>query len=427
MKNSFFFLARFFGAQTLNNSFSSSNIDLKAVYICSENKGSMPNVKEAQYVFMTPEQTVCQQVKKMLASRIGEVKLLVIDEAHCISESTETFRPDYLKLGTFKIFLRAPVMALTATPTSAVRAIIPKTLAIPECALVEGSLDRPELFIEFRLVNGLVHLDPDLLEELGRVKDLAVVFCGSKVQACSLYEEAKRTMGKDVGVFHASLTQGQKTKVIGRMMQGVLRVAFVTAALGMGMNFPGLHWVLYWGQPRSILELAQYFGRASRDRSAGKVTLIISKQAEAGKAMLAPRASPLPAPSLKSQMFSFSLEDAPPSPAPVLLSSSAASLASRSSLAAASLPLEELLITPGFKTLKVTTDTKGPEQKDGEKKEELKPFMEGNSCKRRLLLRSGFFFFLLFFPSFFSFFFFFFFFFFSLKMKSRRMATLQKP
>jgi len=201
-------------------------IGLKAVYLCGENKGNLPDIQQAQFIFLTPEQAINQATKKVLQARRDSLKLLVIDEAHCVMESDETFRPDYKKLGTLQTALRAPVMGLTATPTQAVRSQVPTLVGVTHYTLVEASLDRPELFMEFRLVDGLVHLDHELLEEFRALKDLALVFCTSKADACSLYEEAKAVMGKSVGVFHASLSEDQKKLVMGRLMTQELRVAF---------------------------------------------------------------------------------------------------------------------------------------------------------------------------------------------------------
>ena len=254
----------------------------------------------ASIVFITPEQSSSEDVRTALVAQKKFIKLLVIDEAHCIQEASEKYRPDFLKLGAFRPKLGVPVMALTATPTPSVRRCLPDTLAIPSFYLIEGLLDRPELFIEVRKVDGLGQLHPQFLKELLAAKGVTLVFCHSKNTVCSLFAEAKRTLKESVGAYHASLSDTHRSKVMRQLLRGELKCAFVTSALGMGINLPDVERVVVWGIPPTMLDLLQYFGRARRDRTPGRVTLMLSKHSHPKNPNAAPAPTPAAAPTTTS-------------------------------------------------------------------------------------------------------------------------------
>ena len=194
-----------------------------AVYLCGENKASvLPSLQEKKdlFLFLTPEQAIATDVKAVLAQKKNPCCLLVVDEAHCVLEGRPEYRPEYMHLTRLLHTLNAPIMALTATPTDTVRCNLPISLGIGKYTVIEGILDRPELFLEVRTVNGLQNLDANLLKEIAQQPELTVIFCQEKNKVCDLYKQAKQVMGRRVGVYHASLSKDQKVLVIGRVMGG---------------------------------------------------------------------------------------------------------------------------------------------------------------------------------------------------------------
>jgi len=274
-----------------------------AVYLCGENKASvLPSLQEKKdlFLFLTPEQAIATDVKAVLAQKKNPCCLLVVDEAHCVLEGRPEYRPEYMHLTRLLHTLNAPIMALTATPTDTVRCNLPISLGIGKYTVIEGILDRPELFLEVRTVNGLQNLDANLLKEIAQQPELTVIFCQEKNKVCDLYKQAKQVMGRRVGVYHASLSKDQKVLVIGRVMGGELQALFTTSALGMGVNIPGLKWVILYGAPINPLDLAQMMGRACRNKqSSGRGTLIVSNRA-VPKPPSTPRSTPKPPASARS-------------------------------------------------------------------------------------------------------------------------------
>jgi len=253
-----------------------------AVYLCGDTKAVvLPTLAETKdlFLFTTPEQAVAEDVKKVLVKQKNAWSLVVVDEGHCVLDGCPEYRPEYAQLTRLLGSLESPIMALTATPTYNVRNNLPIKLGVGKYAIVEGILDRPELFLEVRKVNGLVKLDSTLLEEISKKTELTMIFCQNKTKLVELYTDADQVMGKKVGIYHASLSEEQKTLVLGRIMRGELTAVFATSALGMGVNIPGLRWVILFGPPTNPLDLAQQLGRASRDKKPGKATLVVSNRA----------------------------------------------------------------------------------------------------------------------------------------------------
>jgi len=277
-----------------------------AVYLCGENKEiALEKIKSGKmsHIFVTPEQAMAVDVLPVLISQKAKISLLVVDEAHCLVESTDNFRPTYKHIGTLRTKLGVPVMALTATPTAGVRSCLPVVLAVSTYTIVEESLDRPELFLEVRAVKGLQHFEAAFISSLKEAPGLTMIFCQNKEKVCDLFEEVRAVLGAKAGLFQASLTEGQKALVLKRARKGDLSCLLTTSALGMGMNLPNVQWVVLFGPPYSPLDLVQQLGRASRERGPdngklrAKGTLMISQQTQAAVA----NSQPLPSPPQQQQ------------------------------------------------------------------------------------------------------------------------------
>src|SRR5205807_6626871 len=110
---------------------------------------------DAHLVYVTPEQLEKPEFRRELSD--AGVSLLVVDEAHCVSQWGHDFRPAYLGLRTAIAELgRPPVLALTATATPEVQRDITQQLGLKDPVVVDTGIERPNLFLEvFRTVNGL--------------------------------------------------------------------------------------------------------------------------------------------------------------------------------------------------------------------------------------------------------------------------------
>jgi ATP-dependent DNA helicase RecQ len=199
-------------------------------------------------------------------SRAGrEVSLLGVDEAHCIVEWGNEFRPMYRRLDRYRYLLGDPVtIALTGSATPATRAEILHVLRIPQAEVVVTSFDRPNLVFRVERVR-------DDRERFARVRELirgvdgAVIVYTPTRRLTELVTRALLRMGVRAAPYHAGLTAGTRRRVLRAFLADRAPVVVATSAFGMGIDKPDVRRVLHWGPPRTVEAYYQEAGRAGRD------------------------------------------------------------------------------------------------------------------------------------------------------------------
>ena len=200
--------------------------------------------------------------------------MIAIDEAHCISQWGHDFRPDYLEIG--KIVARFPkarIMALTATATPAVREDIIRQLGLgvnrrrPPFVEVLG-FSRPNLQIAVTRCG-------DETEKLARLLTLVkahrtgVVYASTRKNVEKVFALlCKELAGRDdiqVLMYHAGMTEGQRTLALREFQECAHPVVVATTAFGMGIDRADIRFVAHWNVPGGIEQYYQEIGRAGRD------------------------------------------------------------------------------------------------------------------------------------------------------------------
>jgi len=201
-----------------------------------------------------------------LFARAGvAVSLLAVDEAHCISEWGNEFRPVYRRLGAFRAALGCPpTIALTGSATPAARTDILAALGIPGAEVVVTSFDRPNLTFAVERVR-------DDRERFRRVRAViretgasAVLYAPTR-RLTELVTRALLRASVRAAPYHAGLTADVRRRVLGTFLGDRVSVVVATSAFGMGIDKPDVRRVLHWGPSRTLEAYYQEAGRAGRD------------------------------------------------------------------------------------------------------------------------------------------------------------------
>ncbi len=193
------------------------------------------------------------------------ISLLVVDEAHCISEWGHNFRPDYLKLPDYqRQFAIAQVLLLTATATPPVIADMQKKFAIAADDVVTTGFYRPNLNL---LVEPVAGRDKQrrLQQWLGARKGEPSIVYVTQQKTAEQVAEQLAQHGLSVSAYHAGMGHEVREAIQRRFMAGELGCIVATIAFGMGIDKRDIRNVVHFDLPKSVENYSQEIGRAGRD------------------------------------------------------------------------------------------------------------------------------------------------------------------
>jgi ATP-dependent DNA helicase RecQ len=226
----------------------------------------------ARVIFTTPEGlTQPEFISALNAHKVG---LLVVDEAHCISQWGFDFRPSFLQLGqAAKALGEPPVLALTATATDNVVQDIAAQLGIPRAGVIGSDLFRPNLHYRAENVGRAQDKLPRTLALVKHSEGSGVVYA-STIRAAQEVHEALLSTGESAGLYHGRLGAKTRHDTQDAFMQGRIRVMVATNAFGLGIDKSDIRFVLHYQIPPSLDAYLQESGRAGRDSLPAQCTLL---------------------------------------------------------------------------------------------------------------------------------------------------------
>lgn len=219
---------------------------------------------DQKIVLITPEGATGPAFKKRVADQ--KVSLLVIDEAHCVSEWGHDFRPAYLALGALAEELgRPPILALTATAPPLVREEIVKRLGLRDPAMVVRPVARPNLRFEVKDCPSEDIKRRELVQYLRRLRRPGIVYC-STVKDVEELGALCKIARIPAEIYHGRLTKAERDHAHKRFMSSGKRIVMIaTSAFGLGVDKADIRYVLHYQVPGSLESYVQEAGRGGRD------------------------------------------------------------------------------------------------------------------------------------------------------------------
>jgi ATP-dependent DNA helicase RecQ len=255
-------------------SYNSSLGDLKTQYNKLKKTFSEPVLP--QFIFVSPEKILSDGfLEYILKKHRSAIGLIVVDEAHCISQWGHTFRPAYKTIPYFikNIFGESdipPVLCLTATLNPYDKDEICKDLNITEQNIfISKTLIRNNLHLSIlEQVDNNIQKKGQLIEILNKHKDdKVIVYTHIKAREYGTREMAEsfRGLGFNCHYFDADMQDNEKLSILEQFESGKVKIVFATSAFGMGIDIPDIRVIVHYLVPESIEQYYQEIGRAGRD------------------------------------------------------------------------------------------------------------------------------------------------------------------
>lgn len=226
-------------------------------------------------IYVAPERLVTDGFLELAHSVC--ISMVTVDEAHCISQWGQDFRPSYMKIVEFvrTLATRPIISAFTATATVTVRDDIVCTLGLNKPYVLVTGFNRDNLFFQ---VDKPRNKDEYVIDYISQhPNDSGIVYCATRKNVDKLYELLK-DRGVSVAKYHAGMGQAERKKMQDDFVFDYTSIVVATNAFGMGIDKSNVRFVIHYNMPQSMENYYQEAGRAGRDGLDSKCILLFSTQ-----------------------------------------------------------------------------------------------------------------------------------------------------